>query len=69
MEKTIEQAEENYRISTERYREQVGTTTDVIDAQTLLTRAKANYFDTLGELNINMARMEREMGVVRVENR
>ena len=69
MEKAIEQAEENFRINTERYREQVGTTTDVIDAQTLLTRAKANYFDALGEFNINKARMERAMGVIPVDNR
>ena len=38
--KAIEQAEENFRINTERYREQVGTSTDVIDAQTLLTKAR-----------------------------
>ena len=68
MEKAIEQAEENFRINTERYREQVGTTTDVIDAQTLLTRAKANHSDALGEFNINKARMERAMGMRRVGN-
>ena len=68
MEKAIEQAEENFRINTERYREQVGTTTDVIDAQTLLTKAKADHFNALGDLNINQARMERAMGVRRVDN-
>jgi len=58
----IGQAEENFRINTERYREQVGTSTEVIDAQTLLTKAKADYFNALGDFNINLARLERAMG-------
>ena len=66
--KAIEQAEENFRINTERYREQVGTSTDVIDAQTLLTKARADHFNALGDLNINQARLERAMGVTRVGN-
>ena len=61
--KAIEQAEENYRITTERYREQVGTATDVVDAQTLLTRAKSDYFNALSDYNISIARLERSMGV------
>jgi outer membrane protein len=61
--KTIEQAEENYRISRERYREQVGTSTDVLDAQTLQTRAKSDYFNALSDYNMSIARLERAMGV------
>jgi outer membrane protein TolC len=64
--KAIEQAEENYRISKERYREQVGTSTDVLDAETLLTRAKFDYFNALSEYNISIARLERAMGVMEV---
>ena len=66
--KAIEQAEENFRINKERYREQVGTSTDVIDAQTLLTKARADHFNALGDLNIHQARLERAMGVTRVGN-
>lgn len=61
--KAIDQAEENFRISRERYREQVGTATDVLDAETLLTREKANYFNSLGDYNISLARLERAIGV------
>jgi len=64
--KAIEQAEENYRISRERYREQVGTSTDVLDAETLLTREKFNYFNALSDYNISIARLERAMGVMEV---
>jgi outer membrane protein TolC len=61
--KSIEQADENFRVSTERYREHVGTSTDVIDAQTLLTKAKTDYFNALSDYNISIARLERAMGV------
>ncbi|MDO9527987.1 MAG: TolC family protein [Syntrophales bacterium] len=61
--KTIEQAEENFRINEERYKERVATSTDVIDAQTLLTRAKSDYYNALSNYNIALARLERSMGV------
>ena len=61
--KATEQAEENFRINTERYREQVGTSTDVIDAQTLLTRARSDHDNALGDCGIGRAKLERAMGV------
>lgn len=62
--KAIEQAEENYRINEERYREQVATSTDVLDAQTLLTRAKSDHANALSEYNISLVRLERAMGII-----
>ncbi len=58
----IEQAEENFRISEERYKERIATSTEVLDAQTLLTRAKSEYANALGDYNINYARLQRAMG-------
>ncbi|MDX9746650.1 MAG: TolC family protein [Syntrophales bacterium] len=63
--KAIEQAEENYRINKERYQEQVATSTEVLDAQTILTRAKSDYANALGIYHISQARLERAMGIVR----
>lgn len=63
--KAIEQSEENYRINSERYREQVGTATEVIDAQTILTKARSDYFNALGDINIGRANLERAMGSVK----
>jgi len=60
--KLIEQAEENFRIAEERYKERVATATEVLDAQTLLTRAKSEYANALGDYNINYARLQRAMG-------
>ena len=62
--KIIEQAEENYRMNEERYKEQVSTSTDVLDALTLLTRARSDYTTALGDYNIYQARLERAMGTI-----
>jgi outer membrane protein TolC len=62
--KVIEQAEENFRISEERYKERVATSTEVLEAQTLLTKAKSEYANALGDYNINYARLQRAMGTI-----
>jgi outer membrane protein TolC len=62
--KVIEQAEENFRISEERYKERISTSTEVLEAQTLLTKAKSEYANALGDYNINYARLQRAMGVI-----
>lgn len=59
----VVQAEENYRMNEERYKQQVATSTDVLDAQTLLTQARANHFNSLSDYNIAWARLERAMGI------
>ena len=60
----IEQAEENFRISEERYKERVATSTEVLEAQTLLTKAKSEYANALGDYNINYAKLQRAMGTI-----
>ena len=62
--KVIEQAEENFRISEERYKERVATSTEVLDAQTLLTKAKSEYANALGDYNISYAKLQRAMGTI-----
>lgn len=62
-ETVIEQAKENFRMNKERYQEQVATTTDVLDAQTLLAQAEKNYYHALSDYNIDRARLERAIGV------
>jgi outer membrane protein TolC len=61
-EKAIEQAEENLRMNEERYKHQVATATDVLDAVTLLAQARVNYYGALSDFNIAKARLERTMG-------
>lgn len=62
--KVIEQAEENFRISEARYQERVARSTEVLDAQSLLTKAQAEYANALGDYNIAYTRLQRAMGVI-----
>ncbi len=63
-EKAVEQAEENYRINQERYQAQISTTTDLLDAETLLTRAKASYYNALYDYNIALAAVNWASGLL-----
>jgi outer membrane protein len=58
----VNQAEENLRLNEERYKEQVGTATDVIDAQTLLTRIRVNYNNAIYDHQVQKAQMLRAIG-------
>lgn len=58
----VAQGEENLRLNEERYQEQVGTATDVIDAQTLLTKARVNYLNAIFDHQIAKAQMLRAVG-------
>jgi outer membrane protein len=61
-EKAIEQAEENLRMNEERYKYQVATQTDVVNAVTLLAQARVNYYGALSDFNVAKAQLERAMG-------
>jgi outer membrane protein len=60
--KAVEQAEENLRVNEERYKAQVTTITEVLDAQTLLTQARSNYYQSLYDHNLARARLQRALG-------
>ena len=61
-ETSIRQGEENLRINKDRYQEQVGTATDVIDAQTLLTQIKTEHYQALFDFEVALARVKRARG-------
>ena len=61
-EKAVQQGEENLRVSNERYKAQVTTSTEVLDAQTLLTQARANYYSALYEHHLAKAALLRAIG-------
>jgi outer membrane protein TolC len=62
IEKAVEQARENLRITEEQYKEQVATQTDVLVAQTLLTQTLTNYFNALYDFKIAKAVLIRAIG-------
>ncbi len=68
IEVAIAQAEENFRINRERYQEQIATATDVLIAQTLLSRTRTNYFNAVYDYEIAKAELFRAMGVLNMVN-
>jgi outer membrane protein TolC len=60
----VTQGEENLRLNEERYKEQVGTATDVIDAQTLLTRTRVNYYNAVYDHQMAKAQLLWAMGAI-----
>jgi outer membrane protein len=67
VEKALVQAKENLRINEERYKEQVATSTDVLDAQTLLTITRTNYVNALYDFKIAKAALERAISLEKLE--
>ncbi len=63
-EKAVSQAEENTRLNKERYREQVGTATNVVDAVTLLTRTRVNYFNARYDHQLAKAQLLWAVGAI-----
>jgi outer membrane protein len=63
-EKAVTQATENLRLNEERYKEAVGTATDVIDADTLLTRIRVNYWTAVYDHQMAKAQLLWTMGAI-----
>jgi outer membrane protein TolC len=60
--KAVVSAAEDLRMVNERYREQVATNTEVLDAQTRYSQAQYDYYSALFDYNLAWANLERSMG-------
>ncbi|MCX5878817.1 MAG: TolC family protein [Deltaproteobacteria bacterium] len=60
--KGVDAGEENLRVNAERYKAQVSTITDLLDAQTLLARSRLDYYRALYDHNQAKARLDRAIG-------
>jgi outer membrane protein len=58
----IAQADENLRVASDRYREQVGTNTEVLDAETLLLQSYTNFYNSSYETVLAGLRLHRAVG-------
>ncbi|MBW2646638.1 MAG: TolC family protein [Deltaproteobacteria bacterium] len=61
-EESLGQAKENYRITNLQYRQQMTTSTEVLDARTFLSQAETNYYGALYGYMISEAELERAVG-------
>ena len=62
--KSLESADENVRVSKNRYQEGAGTNTEVLDAQTLRTQTYSNYFGSLYDSVLAEMRLLRAIGTL-----
>lgn len=60
--RALDQAKENWRITDLQYKQQVATSTDVLDARAFLTQADTNYFKALYGYLDAKAGLERAIG-------
>jgi outer membrane protein TolC len=60
--KAVEQGEENLRVNEERYKAQVTTINEVLVANSLLARARSNYYQTMYNHVLAKARLDRALG-------
>jgi outer membrane protein TolC len=58
----LQQARENTRITDLQYRNQVTTSTEVLDSRTFLSRAETNYYRALYGYKVALANLERAVG-------
>ena len=61
-EAALDQADENLRIVNTRYGQQMATSTDVLDANTKQTQARANYYGAVYGCHSAMAELDRAVG-------
>lgn len=62
LEKSMQQAIENYRVTEIRYKEQLSTANDVLDAQDLLTSTRNSLLDAKGKFQIAKAQLNLATG-------
>jgi len=61
-EKAVAQADENLRLMNNKYRQNVSSSTDVIDAEVALAKARTNYYGAVYDCSAAGARLEAAVG-------
>ncbi len=59
---SVIQAEENLKITNMQYMQETTTSTEVLDAETYLKHAELNYYDSLYEYDVYLAKLQRVIG-------
>ena len=59
---SVEQAEENYRLTEDKYNQQLASSSDLIDAETYLLEAKTNLTSALVNYQLSKIRLDKSIG-------
>jgi outer membrane protein len=63
-EQATAQADEHFRISQERYNAHIATSTEVVDAEALLTQARTNYFSAIYDHHLASFALQKATGMI-----
>jgi outer membrane protein TolC len=58
----VEQAEENLRVTSEKFKNGYSTSSELIDAETALISAKTNYTTSVVDFELAKAKLEKSIG-------
>ena len=58
----IEQANENYRTTLEKYNVQLAASSDLVDAETSLLQARTNYLNSLVDYKLSRVKLDKSTG-------
>ncbi|MBI5216607.1 MAG: TolC family protein [Ignavibacteriae bacterium] len=61
-EKGVKQAEENYRITNDKFKAGITSNSDLLDAEVALLQAKTNYTNSLVDHELALARLQKSVG-------
>jgi len=61
---SVSQAEENYTVTNNMFNQGMATNSDVLDASTLLAKARTDYITALADYKISMARLKKATGLM-----
>ena len=60
---TVKQAEENYRITDEKFKQGLTLNSELLDAEVALTQARTDYVQALADYELSIAKMDRAIGI------
>ncbi len=61
-EQTVSQAEENYRVTDDKFKQGLALNSELLDAETALLQAKTNQIQSLADYELAVARIQRSIG-------
>ena len=61
-EQSVSQAEENYRITDEKFKNGLALNSDLLDAEVALLRAKTNYIQSIVDYELAQAQLKKSIG-------
>ena len=60
---TVKQAEENYRVTDEKYKQGLTLNSELLDAEVALAQARTDYVQAQVDYELSLAKLDRAIGI------